>query len=108
MATLLKIHYETASLLAPEPPDSLPTVPVIPHLSTTFSGTASVSPESVYVCRNMLSVRIKQWREYFKYLMTDLKDGGVRARLNIQKTQQFIATNIRLQESCYVLIIFCA
>lgn len=66
MATLLKIYYKTTSLLAPEPPDSLPTVTAIPHLSTTFSGTACVSPKSVYVCRKLLSVRIKRWREYFK------------------------------------------
>ena len=49
MATLLKIHDETASLLAPKLPDSLPTVTTVPHPSTPFSGTACASPESVHV-----------------------------------------------------------
>lgn len=50
-------------------------------------------------CENQEVERILQ--------MTDLQM-VVCARLSVQKTQQFIATNIRLQESCYVLIIFCA
>lgn len=48
-------------------------------------------------CENQEVERILQ--------MTDLKM-AVCARLSVQKTQQFIATNLRLQESCYVLIIF--